>query len=123
MTCRNGWEQKRSAQALIACQLGVTTTPSLLDVTVQEPSLPFATTTGAPGVTVYMQTLGDLAAVEALKNVNVPVLAALVDEGYDVVAAIPSCVGEGAARYPAILAGDHLRMRLDASAPKDATNV
>jgi glycerol-3-phosphate dehydrogenase subunit C len=36
--------------------------------------------------------LGDLAAVEALKNVNVPVLAALVDEGYDVVAAIPSCV-------------------------------
>ena len=36
--------------------------------------------------------LGDLAAVEALKNVNVPALAALIDEGYDVVAAIPSCV-------------------------------
>ncbi len=36
--------------------------------------------------------LGDLAAVEALKNVNVPALAALVDEGYDIVAAIPSCV-------------------------------
>ena len=36
--------------------------------------------------------LGDLAAVEELKDVNVPVLAALVDEGYDIVAAIPSCV-------------------------------
>jgi glycerol-3-phosphate dehydrogenase subunit C len=36
--------------------------------------------------------LGDLAAVEQLKNVNVPVLAALVDQGYDIVAAIPSCV-------------------------------
>ena len=39
------------------------------------------------------------------------------------VAAIPSCVGEGGARYPPILAGEHLRMRLDASAPKDATKV
>ena len=36
--------------------------------------------------------LGDLAAVEQLKNVNVPQLAALVDAGYDIVAAIPSCV-------------------------------
>jgi len=36
--------------------------------------------------------LGDLAAVEELKNVNVPALAALIDQGYDVVAAIPSCV-------------------------------
>jgi len=36
--------------------------------------------------------LGDLAAVEELKNVNVPELARLVDEGYDIVAAIPSCV-------------------------------
>ncbi len=38
------------------------TTPSLLDVSVQEPTLPFATTIGAPGVTVYMQVLADLAA-------------------------------------------------------------
>ncbi len=36
--------------------------------------------------------LGDLNAVEALKEVNVPVLAALVDQGFDLVAAIPSCV-------------------------------
>jgi hypothetical protein len=38
------------------------TTPALLDVTVQEPSLPFATSTGFPGVGSYMQVLGDLAA-------------------------------------------------------------
>jgi glycerol-3-phosphate dehydrogenase subunit C len=36
--------------------------------------------------------LGDLDAVEALKDVNVPQLAALIDRGYDVVAPIPSCV-------------------------------
>ena len=36
--------------------------------------------------------LGDLEAVEELKNFNVPILAALVDEGYDIVAPIPSCV-------------------------------
>ena len=36
--------------------------------------------------------LGDLDAVAAAKDVNVPVLAALVDEGYDIVAPIPSCV-------------------------------
>jgi len=36
--------------------------------------------------------LGDLKAIEELKNFNVPVLAALVDAGYDIVAPIPSCV-------------------------------
>ncbi len=36
--------------------------------------------------------LGDLEAVEAMKDLNVPVLAALVDAGFDLVAAIPSCV-------------------------------
>jgi glycerol-3-phosphate dehydrogenase subunit C len=36
--------------------------------------------------------LGDLASVEALKQVNVPELAALVERGCDIVAAIPSCV-------------------------------
>lgn len=36
--------------------------------------------------------LGDLEAVAKLKEANVPVLAALVDEGYDIVAPIPSCV-------------------------------
>ncbi|MBR9911189.1 MAG: Fe-S oxidoreductase [Gammaproteobacteria bacterium] len=36
--------------------------------------------------------LGDLDTVEQLKNANIPVLAALVDQGYDLTAPIPSCV-------------------------------
>ncbi len=35
--------------------------------------------------------LGDLESVEKSKNVNIPVLAKLVDEGWDIVAPIPSC--------------------------------
>lgn len=37
------------------------------------------------------------------------------------VAAIPSCVTERPAKYPPILAADHLKARLDASLPKQAT--
>ena len=36
--------------------------------------------------------LGDLEAVAALKEKNIPVLAAMVDQGYDLIAPIPSCV-------------------------------
>ncbi len=36
--------------------------------------------------------LGDLEAVERAKNVNIPVLAKLVDQGWDIVAPVPSCV-------------------------------
>ena len=36
--------------------------------------------------------LGDLDAVEALKEANIPLLAGLVDQGYDLTAPIPSCV-------------------------------
>ncbi|VAW82888.1 Fe-S oxidoreductase-like protein in Rubrerythrin cluster, partial [hydrothermal vent metagenome] len=36
--------------------------------------------------------VGDLQAVEKAKNVNIPQLAALVDEGWDIVAPVPSCV-------------------------------
>jgi Fe-S oxidoreductase len=36
--------------------------------------------------------LGDLEAVAAAKEVNVPVLARLVEEGWDIVAPVPSCV-------------------------------
>jgi len=36
--------------------------------------------------------LGDLDAVERAKNANIPVLAKLVDEGWDIVAPVPSCV-------------------------------
>lgn len=35
--------------------------------------------------------LGDLAAVEQAKEANIPVLAALVDQGWDLVAPVPSC--------------------------------
>ncbi|MDX1507087.1 MAG: heterodisulfide reductase-related iron-sulfur binding cluster [Woeseiaceae bacterium] len=35
--------------------------------------------------------LGDLETVERHKNINIPVLAALVDEGWDIVTPIPSC--------------------------------
>jgi Fe-S oxidoreductase len=36
--------------------------------------------------------LGDLDSIEKAKNVNIPALAAMVDEGHDIVAPIPSCV-------------------------------
>jgi len=36
--------------------------------------------------------LGDLEAVQASKEVNIPALARLVDEGWDIVAVVPSCV-------------------------------
>jgi glycerol-3-phosphate dehydrogenase subunit C len=36
--------------------------------------------------------LGDLKAIEQLKNINVPELVSKIDAGYDLVAAIPSCV-------------------------------
>jgi glycerol-3-phosphate dehydrogenase subunit C len=36
--------------------------------------------------------LGDLAGVAKLKEQNIPLLAALVDQGYDIVAPVPSCV-------------------------------
>ncbi|MCG6885977.1 MAG: Fe-S oxidoreductase [Proteobacteria bacterium] len=36
--------------------------------------------------------LGDLDAVEAAKNANIPVLAKMVDQGWDIVAPVPSCV-------------------------------
>ena len=36
--------------------------------------------------------LGDLDSVDALKQANIPVLADLVDRGYDLIAPIPSCV-------------------------------
>ncbi len=36
--------------------------------------------------------LGDLEAVERAKEANIPVLARLVDEGWDIVAPVPSCV-------------------------------
>ncbi|MBT6693263.1 MAG: Fe-S oxidoreductase [Porticoccaceae bacterium] len=50
--------------------------------------------------------LGDLKAVEKLKNANIPVLAKLVDEGYDLTAPIPSCVLMYKQELPLIFPGD-----------------
>ena len=36
--------------------------------------------------------LGDLETVEGYKDINIPILAALVDDGWDLTAPIPSCV-------------------------------
>ena len=36
--------------------------------------------------------LGDLDSVAKAKEANIPVLAKLVDEGYDLIAPVPSCV-------------------------------
>jgi len=50
--------------------------------------------------------LGDLEAVAAAKDANVPVLAALVDEGWDLVAPIPSCVLMFKQELPLMFPGD-----------------
>jgi len=36
--------------------------------------------------------LGDLDAVEKNKDINIPIMAKLIDQGYDIIAPIPSCV-------------------------------
>ncbi len=52
--------------------------------------------------------LGDLEAVERAKNVNIPELARLVDEGYDLTAPIPSCVLMFKQELPLLFPGDPL---------------
>jgi Fe-S oxidoreductase len=50
--------------------------------------------------------LGDLEAVARAKEENVPVLAQLVDEGYDIVAPVPSCVLMFKQELPLLFPGD-----------------
>jgi Fe-S oxidoreductase len=50
--------------------------------------------------------LGDLQAVARLKEVNVPELARLVDEGFDIVAPVPSCVLMFKQELPLMFADD-----------------
>jgi Fe-S oxidoreductase len=50
--------------------------------------------------------LGDLEAVARLKEENIPQLAALVDQGWDVVAPIPSCVLMFKQELPLMFPGD-----------------
>jgi len=50
--------------------------------------------------------IGDLESVAALKDINVPKLAALVDAGWDIVAPIPSCVLMYKQELPLMFPGD-----------------
>jgi Fe-S oxidoreductase len=50
--------------------------------------------------------LGDLDAVARLKEANIPVLAALVDQGYDIIAPVPSCVLMFKQELPLMFPGD-----------------
>ncbi len=50
--------------------------------------------------------LGDLQAVEALKQHNVPMLAAAIDAGFDIIAPIPSCVLMFKQELPLLFADD-----------------
>lgn len=50
--------------------------------------------------------LGDLDSVAAAKDHNIPLLAALVDEGYDIVAPVPSCVLMFKQELPLMFPGD-----------------
>ena len=50
--------------------------------------------------------LGDLASIDAARRVNIPVLAGLVDEDWDLVAPVPSCVLMFKQELPLLFAGD-----------------
>ena len=50
--------------------------------------------------------LGDLDAVERAKDINIPRLAALVEQGWDIVAPIPSCVLMFKQELPLMFPGD-----------------
>jgi Fe-S oxidoreductase len=50
--------------------------------------------------------LGDLDAIERAKEANIPVLARLVDEGWDIVAPVPSCVLMFKQELPLMFPGD-----------------
>ena len=52
--------------------------------------------------------LGDLEAVEKAKDVNIPLLARLVDEGWDLIGPIPSCVLMFKQELPLIFPDDPL---------------
>lgn len=54
-----------------------------------------------------MLELGDLEAVQKAKEVNVPELARLIDEGWDIISAIPSCVLMFKQELPLMFPNDH----------------
>ena len=50
--------------------------------------------------------LGDLDTVEKLKNHNIPLLAALVDDGWDIISPVPSCTLQFKQELPLMFPGD-----------------
>jgi glycerol-3-phosphate dehydrogenase subunit C len=50
--------------------------------------------------------LGDLDAIKEARDANIPVLSRLIDDGWDIVAAVPSCVLMFKQELPLIFAGD-----------------
>ena len=58
--------------------------------------------------------LGDLASVEKLKNQNIPQLAKLVDEGWDIVAPVPSCALMFKQELPLMFPEDEQVLRVQA---------
>jgi Fe-S oxidoreductase len=59
--------------------------------------------------------LGDLKAIEDLKNFNIPLLAAKVDEGYDIVTPIPSCTLMFKQELPLLFPDDPLVQKVKAA--------
>ena len=59
--------------------------------------------------------LGDLEAVDALKEKNIPILARLVDEGYDLIAPVPSCVLMYKQELPLMYPGDEAVQKVKAA--------
>jgi Fe-S oxidoreductase len=56
--------------------------------------------------------LGDLKAIEELKNANIPALAAMVDRGYDIVTPIPSCTLMFKQELPLMFPNDPLVLKV-----------
>jgi len=59
--------------------------------------------------------LGDLEAVRAAKEANIPVLARLVDEGWDLIALVPSCVLMFKQELPLMFPDDPLVLKVKAA--------
>ena len=59
--------------------------------------------------------LGDLEAIEEARNVNVPAMAALVEQGFDIVAPIPSCVLMFKQELPLLFPADPLVLKVKAA--------
>ena len=59
--------------------------------------------------------LGDLEAIDEAKRVNVPAMAALVDQGHDIVAPIPSCVLMFKQELPLLYPDDPLVVKVKAA--------